>query len=81
MDAAALRQRYGEVHPLAQDKVLRRLDHHARAFIHSRLWDPAARVERSRLPTLGRIIAEPINGVDAAEADCDIDADDRAGLY
>lgn len=199
MDAAALRQRYGEVHPLAKDKVLRRLDRHARAFIalspflvlgtadadgnqdtsprgdppgfvrvrdertlvipdrpgnrrvdslrnialnpkvgllflvpgfdetlrvngsarldddpalladlsvqgrpallaivvgveevffhcskafiRSRLWDPAARVERSRLPTLGRIIADQISGVDASEADRDIDADYRAGLY
>lgn len=33
MDVVALRQRYGEVHPLARDKVLDRLDRHARAFI------------------------------------------------
>jgi PPOX class probable FMN-dependent enzyme len=55
--------------------------HCSKAFIRSRLWDPAARVERSRLPTLGRIIADQIAGVDALEADRDIDADYRSGLY
>jgi len=55
--------------------------HCSKAFIRSRLWDPAARVERSRLPTLGRIIADQIAGVDAGAADRDIDADYRSGLY
>lgn len=55
--------------------------HCSKAFIRSRLWDPAARVERSRMPTLGRIIADQIAGVDAGEADRDIDADYRSGLY
>lgn len=55
--------------------------HCSKAFIRGRLWDPAARVERSQLPTLGRIIADQIAGVDALEADRDIDADYRSGLY
>ena len=32
--------------------------HCAKAFMRSRLWDPAARVERSVLPTMGRMISE-----------------------
>lgn len=54
--------------------------HCSKAFIRSRLWDPAARVERSRMPSLGRIIADQIAGVDAGAADRDIDADYRCGL-
>jgi len=32
--------------------------HCAKAFMRSRLWDPAAQVERSALPTIGQMIAE-----------------------
>jgi PPOX class probable FMN-dependent enzyme len=32
--------------------------HCAKAFMRSRLWDPAARVERTVLPTLGQMIAD-----------------------
>ena len=32
-DSAELRGYYGEIHPLARQKVLDRLDHHCRAFI------------------------------------------------
>jgi hypothetical protein len=32
--------------------------HCAKAFMRSRLWDPAARVERSVLPTMGRMLSE-----------------------
>jgi PPOX class probable FMN-dependent enzyme len=32
--------------------------HCAKAFMRSRLWDPAARVERGALPTSGRMISE-----------------------
>ncbi|GCL61818.1 hypothetical protein AQPW35_08990 [Rubrivivax pictus] len=32
--------------------------HCAKAFMRSRLWDPAARVERSVLPTIGQMIAD-----------------------
>jgi len=32
--------------------------HCAKAFMRSRLWEPASRVERATLPTLGRMIAD-----------------------
>jgi PPOX class probable FMN-dependent enzyme len=32
--------------------------HCAKAFLRSRLWEPQARVERSTLPTIGRMIAD-----------------------
>jgi PPOX class probable FMN-dependent enzyme len=32
--------------------------HCAKAFMRARLWDPASRVERATLPTLGRMIAD-----------------------
>ncbi len=35
--------------------------HCAKALMRSRLWDPAARVERSTLPSLGEMIKDQIN--------------------
>jgi PPOX class probable FMN-dependent enzyme len=32
--------------------------HCAKAFLRSKLWDPASRVERTRLPTAGRMISD-----------------------
>jgi PPOX class probable FMN-dependent enzyme len=32
--------------------------HCAKAFMRSRLWDPAARVERSALPTMGQMLSD-----------------------
>jgi hypothetical protein len=40
--------------------------HCAKAFMRSRLWDPAARVERSVLPTMGRMLSEQ-TGLPGAE--------------
>jgi PPOX class probable FMN-dependent enzyme len=42
----------------------------AKAIVRAKLWDPAGRVERSSLPTSGRILAEITGGkVDAPEHD------------
>lgn len=43
--------------------------HCGKAIIRSKIWDPAQSVERSRFPTLGRILAEQTSAmaVDAAE--------------
>lgn len=38
--------------------------HCARAFKRARLWDSTARIDRSELPTLGRIIADQIKAAD-----------------
>ena len=55
--------------------------HCAKAFVRSALWDPASRADRAQMPTLGRIIADQIRGVDAAAADTAVDDDVRHNLY
>ncbi|WP_027133522.1 pyridoxamine 5'-phosphate oxidase family protein [Geminicoccus roseus] len=55
--------------------------HCAKAFIRSRLWDPDARQDRKSFPSLGRIIADQIAGVDAGQADEAIDDNYRRELY
>jgi PPOX class probable FMN-dependent enzyme len=55
--------------------------HCAKAFIRSRLWEPAVRQDRKAFPSLGRIIADQIAGVDADDADRKIDENYRTELY
>ena len=55
--------------------------HCAKALIRARLWEPEARVERSRFPTYGQVLAEQIAGADAAEIDADSAASARIDLY
>lgn len=55
--------------------------HCAKALVRARLWEPEARVERSRFPTYGRVLAEQIAGADAAEIDADSAASARNDLY
>jgi uncharacterized protein len=42
--------------------------HCAKALIRSQLWDPARHVERSALPSMGRMLADQI-GMDVAESE------------
>lgn len=55
--------------------------HCAKAFLRSKLWDPEAQVDRKRFPTLGRMIADQIAGVDAEAADERIEEAYREKLY
>jgi PPOX class probable FMN-dependent enzyme len=55
--------------------------HCGKALIRSSLWDPASRIERSRFPSLGRIIAEQTSAVPAAEAERDVEEGYRTRLY
>lgn len=55
--------------------------HCAKALMRSRLWDPAIQIERSTFPTLGRMIADQIGGVDVAEAEAGIAESYRTRLY
>lgn len=55
--------------------------HCAKAFIRSRLWDPAAQVDRKSLPTLGRMLADQIAELDAEKADAGIAEGYRKHLY
>ncbi len=43
--------------------------HCAKALIRARLWDADAQVERCCFPTYGRVLADQIEGADAAEID------------
>ena len=55
--------------------------HCAKALIRSRLWDPDTRIERGNFPTLGRILADQIGGMDAAQADVSLAEAYRTTLY
>ena len=55
--------------------------HCGKALIRSRLWDPESRVERRHFPTLGRILADQIAGMDAGHAEEVIDESYRSRLY
>ena len=55
--------------------------HCAKALIRARLWDPAAQVERSNLPTYGQMLADQIQGADAASIDAALDEAARNRLY
>jgi PPOX class probable FMN-dependent enzyme len=55
--------------------------HCGKALKRSRLWDPAAQIDRGSFPTLGRIIAEQIGGISATDADERIDRAYRDRLY
>lgn len=53
----------------------------ARAIMRSRLWDPAARVERKALPSSGQVLAGIRTGFDAAEYDARMPKLLKDGLY
>ena len=55
--------------------------HCAKALIRARVWEPEARVERSRFPTYGQVLADQIAGADAAEIDADSAKSARTDLY
>jgi hypothetical protein len=55
--------------------------HCGKALIRSKLWDPAGRIERNRLPTLGAMLADQIEGLDAVEAEEYTDCSYRERLY
>jgi PPOX class probable FMN-dependent enzyme len=55
--------------------------HCGKALIRSKLWDPASRIERSRFPSLGKIIADQVDGTDAAGAERLIEVAYRDRLY
>ena len=55
--------------------------HCAKALIRARIWEPEARVERSRFPTYGQVLADQIAGADAVEIDADSAESARTDLY
>lgn len=55
--------------------------HCAKALIRTRLWEPDARVERSRFPTYGRVLVDQIAGADADRIDAGEQESARTELY
>jgi uncharacterized protein len=43
--------------------------HCGKALIRSQLWDPARHLEKGAFPSLARVLADQINGVDVAETE------------
>ena len=55
--------------------------HCAKALIRSRLWDPEIQIDRKSFPTLGKMIADQIDGVDETHAQTLIEESIRKRLY
>lgn len=55
--------------------------HCAKALIRSHLWDPERFVERSTLPTMGRMLADQIQGLDPEDAERYTEQSIRERLY
>ena len=55
--------------------------HCAKALIRSRLWDPEAKVAPDALPTLGKMLADQVAGVDAAQADARLESANKNKLW
>jgi len=55
--------------------------HCGKALMRSKLWNPAAQVERHSLPTLGRIIAEQTAAISVEVAEKTMEEGYRTRLY
>lgn len=55
--------------------------HCAKAFIRSKLWNPDTQIDRKTFPTLGKMIADQIEGLDGEVINDLIEQDNRDGLY
>ena len=55
--------------------------HCAKALIRSDLWNPEKRIDRKSFPTLGQMVADQIEGVDAEAADAAVEESIRERLY
>lgn len=55
--------------------------HCGKALIRSRLWSEDAKVERSRFPSLGRILTDQIGDMEVAETEMAIERSYRTTLY
>ena len=55
--------------------------HCAKALIRSNLWDPANHIERASFPSMGQMLADQIEGQDAAEIQKSYEEHNRERLY
>lgn len=60
----------GQVPASAMEVRIRQVYFHCgRSLIRAKLWDPDSRIEKGSFPSLGRIIADQVAGIDAEAAD------------
>jgi PPOX class probable FMN-dependent enzyme len=55
--------------------------HCGKAMIRSQLWNPEKHVPRESFPSLGRVIADQVAGIDAAAADANLEEAYKTRLY
>ncbi len=55
--------------------------HCAKAFVRSKLWNSESQIDRKTFPTLGKMIADQLGGLDADVLDEVIEQDYRERLY
>lgn len=55
--------------------------HCGKALIRSKLWDPASQVERTAMPTMGRMVADQVNGIDSEEVESNYQNALKTSLY
>lgn len=55
--------------------------HCAKALIRSKLWHPETQIDRKTFPSLGRMLADQIEGQDPEQAERAIEEGYRTGLY
>lgn len=55
--------------------------HCGKAMIRSRLWEAESKVDRKSFPSLGRIVADQIAGIDAEAAEKNLEEGYRTRLY
>ncbi|MBP7062780.1 pyridoxamine 5'-phosphate oxidase family protein [Ferrovibrio sp.] len=55
--------------------------HCGKALLRSKLWQPESQVPRSAFPSLGRVIADQVQGVDGAQADIYLEESYKNRLY
>ena len=55
--------------------------HCGKALIRSKLWDPASQVERTAMPTMGRMVADQVNGIDSEEVETNYQNALKTRLY
>lgn len=55
--------------------------HCGKALLRARLWDPEARTDRTAMPTMGRMVADQIAGLDADEIETGYQQALKTSLY
>ena len=55
--------------------------HCGKALIRSKLWDTASRVERNIMPTMGRMVADQVAGIDSEEVETNYQNALKSNLY